>query len=111
MFAAVQMIGAGRVDDDAVRQAGGDDRGVALQDPEREAVECLGVGRGSGVLNEEARDEDLGPGRRHPHAQAGGLGRGIRRDHHPPSPVMADQDERRLSRRRRVAGRPAHAIC
>src|SRR3546814_13064618 len=59
-------------------------------------------GRGRGVLYEETGDEDLSLGGGHPDAQAGGLGRNVRRDHYPPSPVMANQDERRPSRRRRV---------
>src|SRR3546814_3792521 len=58
LFAAMQMIGAGRIEDDPVGQIGGDDRGVALQDPEREAVERLSVGRGRGVLYEETGDEE-----------------------------------------------------
>src|SRR3546814_19437344 len=51
LFAAMQMIGAGRIEDDPVGQIGGDDRGVALQDPAREAVERLSVGRGRGLLS------------------------------------------------------------
>src|SRR3546814_20843624 len=63
------------------------------------------------VLYEETGDEDLSLGGGHPDAQAGGLGRNVRRDHYPPSPVMANQDERRLSRRRPVSSLPAPAIC
>src|SRR3546814_5042861 len=36
LFAAMQMIGAGRIEDDPVGQIGGDDRGVALQAPRSE---------------------------------------------------------------------------
>src|SRR3546814_17631131 len=46
-----------RIEDDPVGQIGGDDRGAALQDPEREAVERLSVGRGRGVLYEERSEE------------------------------------------------------
>ena len=49
-------------------------------------------------------------GRSHTYAQPGGLGSGVGRAHHPPSPVMADQDERRITRRRRVAGFPPDSI-
>lgn len=74
----MQMIRSGGVDDDLVRWIGRDDRGVALQDPEREAVKrrCVCIRRG--VLDDEAGHLCLR--RRHPDAQAGGLGRSIRRD-------------------------------
>lgn len=44
----MQMIRSGGVDDDLVRWIGRDDRGVALQDPEREAVKrrCVCIRRG-----------------------------------------------------------------
>src|SRR3546814_8587469 len=99
----MQMIGAGRIEDDPVGQIGGDDRGVALQDPEREAVERLSVGRGRGVLYEETGDEDLSLGGGHPDAQAGGLGRNVRRDHYPPSPVRSEEHTSELQSLMRIS--------
>ena len=40
---AMKMIGAHRVDDDAVRRVGCDDRREALQNPNSKAVQCFGV--------------------------------------------------------------------
>src|SRR3546814_13850603 len=37
LFAAMQMIGAGRIEDDPVGQIGGYDQSLRLQEPEREA--------------------------------------------------------------------------
>ncbi len=109
-FAAMQMIGAGAVDDDAVGRIRGHDRGNALQHPERETIESVGVGRRVGVLNDQTSDQNLRLGRRHADAKTGGLGRGIRRQHHPPPPVTTDQHEGYLSPRRCVAGRPSDPV-
>ena len=106
----MKVIGTSRIDDDSIRRIGRRDRRVLTEYPEGEPVERFGVGRRIGVLDQEARDEDLSLGRSHTYAQPGGLGSGVGRDHHPPSPVMADQDERRLTRRRRVAGLPPDSV-
>ena len=102
-FAAMQMIGAGRVDDEAIGWIGRGDRGETLKHPAREPVERLCIGKGIGVLDEKAGHQEPRLGLGHADTQAGGLGGGIRRQHHPPSPVTANQDERRLNRRRGVA--------
>jgi|CXWJ01.1.fsa_nt_gi hypothetical protein len=102
----MKMIGAGRVDDDAVRRLGRYDWREALQNPGRETLQCFGVRNRIGVLNDETRHENLGFRDRHADTKAGGVGRGVRRQHHPPAPFAANQDERRLSRRRRVASLP-----
>lgn len=85
-------------------------RRKALQHPERQPFKRLGVRLRVGVLDHEARHQRLGLGRGHADAQAGGLGGGIRRQHHPPLPVPADQDQRRLRRRRSVARLPPDPV-
>ena len=52
-LAAMQMIGAGGVDDDPVGRIGRDDRREALQHPERQPLQRLGVGGGIGVLDDK----------------------------------------------------------
>lgn len=103
------MIRACRVDDEAVGRIGGDDWRIP-EKPCRETLKRLGVGSGIGILHDEARHQDLRLGDGHAGAQASGLGRSIRRQHHPPVPVAANQDERRLSRRRRVASLPPKPV-
>ena len=104
-LAALQVIGAGGVDDDPVRRIGSDDGSVS-EEPGREPVERLGVAYRVGVLHDESGRQDLGLGDGHANAQASSAGSGVSRQHHPPVPVAANQDERRLSRRRRVASLP-----
>ena len=106
----MQVIGAGGVDDDPTGGIGRDDRREALQHPEGETGEGLGVGGRVGVLHDETRDQDLGLGRGHADAKAGGLGCGVRRQHHPPPSFAAHQHKRRLTRRRRVAGLPSDPV-
>ena len=91
-LAAVKMISACGIDDDPVRRIGRDDRGEALQHPEREPLQRLGVRGRVGVLDHQALHQRLGLGRGHADAQAGGLGGRVRRQHHPPPPIPADQD-------------------
>jgi hypothetical protein len=50
-LSAVKMISACGVDNDPVRWIGRDDRGDALQHPEREPLQRLGVGYWVGVLD------------------------------------------------------------
>ena len=109
-FPAMQVIGTGGVDDDPIGRIGRDDRCEALQHPEGEPVERLGIRNRVGIFDDETRDQDLGLGRRHANAKAGGVRRGIRRQHHPPPSVPAYQYERRLRRRRRVAGLPSDPV-
>jgi len=104
-FAAMEVISASRVDDDPVRRIGSDDGSVS-EEPGREPVERLGVACRVGVLHDEAGRQDLHLGDGHADAQARSVGGGVSRQHHPPVPVAANQDERRLSRRRRVASLP-----
>ena len=47
---AMQVIGAGKVDDDPVRRVGRDDEGEPLQHPQREPVERLSVRSGNRPL-------------------------------------------------------------
>ena len=104
------MISACGVDDDSVRWIGGDDRGEALQHPERQPLQRFGVCGRIGVLDHQALHQRLGLARGHADAQAGGLGCGVRRQHDPPSPIPAHQDERRLRRRRCIARLPPDPI-
>ena len=55
----MQMIGAGRVNDEAVRRVGGDDRRVATQRPQRQPLKRHLVGVGLGIMNGQAGDERL----------------------------------------------------
>lgn len=109
-FAAVEVISACRVDDEAVRRVWSHDRRIA-EEPHREAFKGLVVGYWLGILHDKSRHQDLCLSDGHAGAQSGGLGRSIRRQHHPPVPVAANQDERRLSRRRRVASLPPKPVC
>ena len=70
-FAAMEMIGAGRVDDDAARGIGSDDGRVAQQ-PDGEPIERLGVAGEVGVLHDEAGHQDLRLGDGHAGAKTGG---------------------------------------
>ena len=56
------------------------------------------------------RHQRLGLGRGHADTKASGLGGGVRRQHHAPPPVPADQYERRLRRKRCVARLPPDPV-
>ena len=110
LFAAMQMSGAGGVDDDAVRRIGGGNRRETLQRPDREPFQRLGIRCGMGILRDKAGHQHLRLGRRHSRANARGQRRGVRRHHDTPVSFPANQDERRLNRRRRVASLPPHPV-
>jgi 2',3'-cyclic-nucleotide 2'-phosphodiesterase (5'-nucleotidase family) len=115
-LAAMQMIGATGVDDEPIRRIGGDDWRVT-QRPESEAVEC---GRVVGRIElevDETGNKDLRLARRHADPQAR-VSRGrVERQHLAAATLPAEQDDRRVSRRRRCAefaaqpiGRPCRQI-
>ena len=110
-LAAMQMIGAGRVDHNAVRRIGSDDRRIAAQRPQRQPLERHFVGVGLGIVNDQARNKRLRLARRHADAQARGACCRVGGKHDTAAPVAADQDERRLRRRRGVARFPSEAVC
>ncbi len=55
-LAAMQMVGAGGVDNNTVRRIGGNDRRVAAQHPQRQPIERRDVGQGGGVLDHKIRN-------------------------------------------------------
>jgi hypothetical protein len=73
------MISACGIDDDSVRRIDSDDRGEALQHPERESLRRLAVRRRVGVLDHQALHQRPGLACGHADAQSGGLGRRVRR--------------------------------
>jgi hypothetical protein len=103
-LSSMQMISACGIDDDPVRRIGSDDRGEALQHPEREPLQRLAVRFRIGVLDHQALNQRLGLACGHAGAEASGLGRHVSRQDDAPSSVPAHQDQRRLRRRR--AGTP-----
>ena len=100
VFAAKEMRRAENIDDDAVRRVGGGDRRIAFERPKGEALERFGVGGGIGVLDDEAARQRLRLGHGHADIEARGSSGSVRGHNHAPSPVPADEHERRLSRRR-----------
>ena len=60
-LAAMQMIGAGGVDDDPIRRIGGDDRREPLQHPKRQPLQRFGVGGRIGVLDHQRPAPAPGP--------------------------------------------------
>ena len=101
-LAAMEMIGAGRVDHQAVGRIGHDDGRDALQGPERELFEPLGVRLGIGIHDNEAGRERLRLCGGHADAQAKAFGDRIQRGDGTSSSLAADEHERRLTRRRCV---------
>jgi len=89
-LAAMQVIGAGRVDDNAVWVIGGDDGGDALQYPKRQPLQRFGVARWIRVADLETGGERLRPGRGHADAHPEGSGRRIGGRHDASAPVPAD---------------------
>jgi hypothetical protein len=107
----MQMVGAGRVDDEAVRRIGGGDGRVAAQRPQRQSLERHLICFGLGIMNDKTRNERLRLARRHAEAQTGGACCPVGRKHDTAAAVAADEDERRLRRRRGVARFPSEAVC
>ena len=110
-LAAMQMVGAGGVDNQAVGRIGGDDRRVARSAQSASRSSAAASPSGSASRTMQIPDQRLRLARRHADAQASGTRRRIGGQHDTPLPVTADQDERRLRRRRGVAQIPSEAIC
>lgn len=108
-LAAMPMIGAGRIDDDAIRRIGGDDRRIAAKRPQRQPLEGLDICFGLGVMNDQARNQGLRLARRHADPQAGTVRCRIDGEHDTATPITADKNERRLRQRRGVARFPSES--
>ena len=83
------------------------DRRVTLEGPESEPVEGSCVGGRLHISDDEPRHQSLRLGRKHAGAQARALRGRVQGQDHPPPPLTASQDERRLSRRRGAAQCPS----
>lgn len=109
-LAAIQMVSASRVDDDAVWRIGRDDGRKALEQPDCKPVERFRICARVRVPHDQARHEDLGLRGRHARPESGGISCNIDCRYDTPVPVTSDQDERRISRRRAGAGVSPHPI-
>ena len=106
---AMQVVGAGGVDDEPVRWIGRNDRRVA-QCPKREAVERRRVLARLELEADEVRNEDLRLARRHADAQARIAGRRIEGEDFAAAALPTEQDDWRISGRRRGAELAPQAI-
>jgi hypothetical protein len=111
ILTTMKMSGAVGIDYQSVRGIGGSNWCVALQRPKGEAFQRGGIRGGIGIHDDESRHQGLGLGGRHANKQASAPRDRISCKDHPPSPVTADQDERRFRRRRAVAQCPSDPIC
>lgn len=85
---AMQVVGPGCVDDEAIGWIGGDDRRVA-QRPERHSIESFCVTRRIKIEALQPRKQDLGLACRHADAQTGRAGGAIGGQHEPPVSLPA----------------------
>ena len=106
----MEMRRTRRIDGEHVRWVRGNDRRRASKSSERETFECCGVALRICMVDDQIPDQGPRLGRRHSDAQAGRLCRSIGREHDTTRAVVADKNERHITRKRRVARFPSDAV-